>query len=104
MINKLTIQLINLYQRYVSPHKGFCCAYRVHTGGLSCSQYTKEVIQENGLFKALPLVKKQFSKCKIAYQEIQEKKSKDNDKEKISSFCEGCACDCLGTSACLAFS
>ena len=28
---------IRLYQRFISPYKGFSCAYRVHTGLPGCS-------------------------------------------------------------------
>ena len=29
--------LIAGYQRFLSPHKGYCCAYRAHTARASCS-------------------------------------------------------------------
>jgi len=52
MLNKLSVTTINLYQKYISPHKGYCCAHRAYTGEYSCSQYTKIAIEENGLFFA----------------------------------------------------
>ena len=33
----LALVAIGAYQRYVSPYKGFCCAYRAHTSRASCS-------------------------------------------------------------------
>src|SRR5262249_17365265 len=37
--------LITLYKTYVSPYKGFHCAYRVNTGRLSCSSYAYRVLE-----------------------------------------------------------
>jgi len=36
-MRKLVLAAITGYQTYLSPYKGFCCAYRVHTGRKSCS-------------------------------------------------------------------
>jgi len=55
------------YQRYVSPYKGFRCAYRAHTGGWSCSEYARRLILRCGpgaLWQGLP---RQFARCKLAY-------------------------------------
>ena len=40
---------IGAYQRYLSPYKGFCCAYRAHTGRASCSALGARVIRRHGL-------------------------------------------------------
>jgi len=47
--------LIAAYQRHISPHKGFHCAYRVQHGGQSCSGYIKRMIHERGLMAAIPI-------------------------------------------------
>jgi putative component of membrane protein insertase Oxa1/YidC/SpoIIIJ protein YidD len=62
---------IGLYQKYLSPHKGFSCAYRVHHRGLSCSQYCKEMILERGPIAAIPPIRRRFRDCKQAAQRIQ---------------------------------
>jgi len=39
VLDAFVSMLISLYQRYVSPYKGFRCAHRVLHGGDSCSEY-----------------------------------------------------------------
>ena len=92
MLTKLSISAINLYQRYLSPHKGYCCAHRVYTGEDSCSQYAKVAIAEYGLFSAFPLIREQFDRCSLAAKEMKKqrkKKGKDNTSD-----------DCAGDIAC----
>ena len=58
---------ISAYQKWLSPHKGFCCAYGVATGRWTCSSYAKKVVTERGtlaLAKALP---RQFARCRKAH-------------------------------------
>ncbi len=38
MMQRLVLWAIEVYQRHLSPRKGFSCAYRCHTGHASCSQ------------------------------------------------------------------
>ena len=62
-----TAGAIIAYQRYVSPYKGFRCAYRARTGGWSCSEYARRLILRCGpgaLWQGLP---RQFARCKAAY-------------------------------------
>ena len=97
MLNKLSISAINLYQRYISPHKGYCCAHRAYTGEDSCSQYAKVAIAEHGLFSAFPLVREQFDRCSFAAEEIkkkQKKKEKDNtiDNCAVDIACQSIDC------------
>ena len=46
---------IRFYQRRLSPHKGFCCAYRAHTGRRSC------------FYRAVPL--RQVGAVKLAFRD-----------------------------------
>jgi len=62
----VSIQLIEIYQKYISPNKGFSCAYRIYQRGESCSQYAKRQIRKQGLLKALPLIRSRFQDCKVA--------------------------------------
>ena len=98
MLTKLSISAINLYQRYLSPHKGYCCAHRVYTGEDSCSQYAKVAIAEHGLFSAFPLIREQFDRCSFAAQELKDKhkkKSKNN-----GNTCNECIPSCDAFSTC----
>ena len=60
--------LITVYQKQISPRKGFSCAHRVLYGSESCSQYTKRILSEHGVGRALPLIRQRFQDCKAANQ------------------------------------
>jgi putative component of membrane protein insertase Oxa1/YidC/SpoIIIJ protein YidD len=59
---------IELYQRHVSPYKGFCCAYRVHTGHASCSALGKRAIRLYGLGKGLGVLRQRLYLCGVAHR------------------------------------
>ena len=62
--------LINLYQQFISPRKGFCCAHHsLHQSG-SCSHAIKALIQEKGVLKALPDIKQRFIHCRQAFERL----------------------------------
>ena len=54
-IDSWLILIIKYYQRYLSPHKGFSCAYRKLYKAESCSEYFKQTIARAGLTAAIPL-------------------------------------------------
>ena len=57
---------IGIYQRYLSPHKGYCCAYRVVTGGASCSVLGYRAIRRFGVWDGLALLRERFALCALA--------------------------------------
>jgi putative component of membrane protein insertase Oxa1/YidC/SpoIIIJ protein YidD len=61
---------VGAYQRHISPHKGFCCAYRAHTGRVSCSEFGRRVILKLGLGAFFRLMPRQFARCRSAYAAI----------------------------------
>lgn len=60
------VAAIGVYQRYVSPHKGFCCAWRVHTGRPSCSAWGRRVMGRFGCVVGWALLMRQFRRCQAA--------------------------------------
>ncbi|MFZ2991104.1 membrane protein insertion efficiency factor YidD [Ideonella sp.] len=60
------MQRIALYKRYISPHKGFACAYRVHTGGCSCSTLGARAIRRFGLMRGLGVLSERTYLCGVA--------------------------------------
>ncbi len=82
------------YQRFVSPRKGFACAYRVAHGGTGCSGFAKQAIRELGLIPAIPLIRTRFSACRDAAKELREGGNPaEKKKEKwYDSACGGCDC------------
>ena len=63
---KAAVAAIGVYQRYVSPHKSFCCARRAHTGGPSCSAWGRRVMGRFGLVVGWALLMRQFRRCQHA--------------------------------------
>jgi putative component of membrane protein insertase Oxa1/YidC/SpoIIIJ protein YidD len=59
----LALAAIRGYQRWISPHKGFCCALRALTGGDSCSAYGYRVIARFGLRRGLGLLERRLELC-----------------------------------------
>jgi putative component of membrane protein insertase Oxa1/YidC/SpoIIIJ protein YidD len=59
----LALWAIRLYQRHLSPRKGFCCAYRVHTGRAGCSALGARVIRRFGVWGGLLLLRQRLRRC-----------------------------------------
>lgn len=62
-MHRLLLALIRLYQRHLSPRKGFSCAYRVHTGRASCSALGYRAVRRHGAFKGLALTRERTRRC-----------------------------------------
>jgi putative component of membrane protein insertase Oxa1/YidC/SpoIIIJ protein YidD len=108
-ISPLACWLIEIYQRYISPRKGFCCAYRVrYRRRDSCSQYAKRAISKLGLLPGVRILRRRFEKCGhasrvLAYEPKREKNDARQDSSRYadcgSNFDPGVtcdACDCIG--------
>lgn len=54
---------IRFYQRHLSPHKGFKCAYGTATKECTCSSFGLKVARRYPLFKALGLIQAQLNRC-----------------------------------------
>lgn len=68
-MRELALTAIGVYQRYVSPHKGFCCAYRARTGRASCSALGARAIRRWGLRRGLAVLKLRLRRCGEVYRE-----------------------------------
>lgn len=68
MLTRAGLGAIWIYQRYVSPRKGFRCAYSVHFGGPGCSGFAKAALRDHGVWRALPLIRDRFRQCAMAAQ------------------------------------
>ncbi|MCB1762051.1 MAG: membrane protein insertion efficiency factor YidD [Gammaproteobacteria bacterium] len=75
------------YQRHISPYKGFCCAHRVLTGGVSCSEYAKRAIIQNGLFASLKPIFRRFHQCKESALSLKENKQPEKGGDKKNNAC-----------------
>ena len=70
MITHFWIRLIEFYQRFVSPYKGFHCAHHARHKSGTCSNAVKGLISDKGLLKALPFIRVRFDECRLAYEQI----------------------------------
>ena len=57
------IQSIALYQKHISPRKGFSCAHRLLYNDRSCSDYIKGLLQNQSLLAVAPLAYQRFHAC-----------------------------------------
>lgn len=64
----IALALISGYQNYLSPYKGFSCAYRAHTGCTSCSALGYRAIRMKGLFKGIGILNERLHVCGIAHR------------------------------------
>ena len=58
---------IALYQRWLSPHKGFRCAHAAFYGGESCSAAIARTIRKRGLVGSGPAIAARFAACRQTY-------------------------------------
>ena len=58
---------ISAYQTWLSPRKGFCCAYGASTGRWTCSSYAKKVVTERGTLALARALPRQFARCRKAH-------------------------------------
>lgn len=58
---------IDIYQKFVSPHKGWHCAFSsIFKGDLSCSAYGKNAIENYGVIEGIFKILDRFEACRLA--------------------------------------
>ncbi|WP_083286942.1 MULTISPECIES: membrane protein insertion efficiency factor YidD [unclassified Janthinobacterium] len=99
----LVLWAIRVYQRHLSPWKGFRCAYRVLTGRDSCSAYGYKVIARHGLRAGLALLQRRLRACgehHRRYLALHPQTRRSARRQAQAGFCDcdvpllDCACDC----------
>ena len=63
----LALSAISFYRCFLSPYKGFRCAYAHHTGSASCSRLGYRAIRRHGVGKGVGLLFQRFDRCRAAY-------------------------------------
>ncbi|MBW3243423.1 membrane protein insertion efficiency factor YidD [Epibacterium sp. DP7N7-1] len=99
MLTALSLGAIGFYQKLISPHKGFSCAYRVAHGGTGCSGYIKNRIIEVGLLRAIPDIRARFSDCRTAADDLNARRRRRDERSIQCLDAVDCGCNC-GPSAC----
>jgi putative component of membrane protein insertase Oxa1/YidC/SpoIIIJ protein YidD len=67
-MKSLALGAIRFYQRFISPRKGFCCAYAAIKGHGSCSVLGCRAIRRYGVWRGIAVLDKRLEKCGIAYR------------------------------------
>lgn len=80
-MDKLALLLISIYQQYLSPYKGYRCAYAVLHDKQSCSHAIKVIIHHKGLITGFSDIRQQFNQCSLAYQQIENNKDIEDDND-----------------------
>ena len=62
---------IGVYQRHVSPRKGFTCAHLVARGGQSCSAAVRTIVAERGIVRGAVPTLARFYACYTAAAMLQ---------------------------------
>ena len=66
MLDSVLLFLILIYQKFISPIKGFKCAHYYEHGGLSCSDFVKQTIKRRGVLYGLTVIQSRFNACRSA--------------------------------------
>ena len=111
--SNLIATVIGGYQRFISPYKGFCCAYRARSRKRdSCSQFAKRVAVRRGVLALPGLLRERFKRCAAAakvldYRRVEPEERRRRSKDNINSWgdcagdaCAHGACDAIGEAAC----
>jgi putative component of membrane protein insertase Oxa1/YidC/SpoIIIJ protein YidD len=93
----LAILLIVFYQKFISPYKGFRCAYAVLNGGDSCSEAVKKIVREKGPFGGYRDIRARFQACRDANETL----IRNGRRRRGQNDCDECLdCDCDCSEAC----
>ncbi len=98
IVTWLALVLIRGYQRWLSPYKGFHCAYRVYHGGAEgCSGYGMRVIRRYGVFAGYRLLQRRLWCCSVAAEQLREaQQTRLRMARAQAGFCDGIDPGCDG--------
>lgn len=93
------LKAIRFYQRYLSPYKGFCCAYRFHTGRASCSALGYRAVRRHGAVAGLVMLRERMFLCGVAHRRYAPTPVKPRPHIKQRGDCD-LGCDAGGCDGC----
>jgi putative component of membrane protein insertase Oxa1/YidC/SpoIIIJ protein YidD len=71
LLQTASLGLIDLYQREISPRKGFVCAHNALFRAGGCSGYAKAAIAKKGVVQGLQSLAQRFRECAVAASVVQ---------------------------------
>lgn len=83
------------YQRYLSPHKGFCCAHRALWGGPSCSEFARLQLRSEPFGVAMGRLRARLGACRVAALALRRKREATPGKREGRSYLDFCDPGCL---------
>lgn len=81
--NDTALQLIDSYQRYLSPIKGFKCAAGHLYGDTTCSAAIKAIVKHQGMVQGFPAIQHQLKRCHEAARQL----AADSGQQHVGAFC-----------------
>lgn len=102
MASRILLRLIGVYQRRISPYKGFRCAHSVLHGGTGCSGFAKAAIRDHGLRGAIAPIRQRFRDCRVAMmtldgqEELKRRQRKDRGGGKFCTWGDAAFCGAEG--------
>ena len=95
LATRIALGMIDLYQRWVSPRKGWRCAHALHTGRRGCSALGARAIRRHGVWRGLGVLRRRFDACALSHQYLQaQHRIRPNAQ---AGFCDA---DCSGLDGC----
>jgi len=95
-VKTLVILLIVFYQKFISPIKGFRCAYAVLHGGDSCSEAVKKIVRDKGPVGGYADIRARFRDCKEANETLIRNRQRRRGQNDCDECCDcDCGCDCI---------
>jgi uncharacterized protein len=88
-LKALLIFLISLYQRFISPYKGYRCAHAAYHHGPSCSHAVKAIIAEHGAWHGYALIRRRLAECGYAARQLQGQPDPKNPQRRRKRNCGG---------------
>jgi putative component of membrane protein insertase Oxa1/YidC/SpoIIIJ protein YidD len=75
LVRQTAVNSVSLYQKHLSPRKGFSCPHRLLYQGASCSDYTKELFANQRLIDVVPMSFARFRDCALASRTLKSQRS-----------------------------
>jgi putative component of membrane protein insertase Oxa1/YidC/SpoIIIJ protein YidD len=89
----IALYAIRVYQRYISPRKGFSCAYRCHTGRSSCSVLGYRAIRRYGVIGGLVMTQTRLKRCAATHRRATTLPRAKRAQMGFIDGCDGCNFD-----------
>jgi putative component of membrane protein insertase Oxa1/YidC/SpoIIIJ protein YidD len=87
-MKRIALTAIRLYQRFLSPLKGFSCAYGAHTGRASCSWVGLRAIRRYGVRRGIGVLRQRLHKCGVAHRRHHRPRTPKFALRRQAGFCD----------------